>query len=49
LEQKNIALKNKLRDYRYDANYSWEEFKTDFNREVDVVGKAINDIFTKKD
>ncbi len=48
LEQKNIELKKILNDYRYAGKDNWEEFKIDFNSEVDTVVVALNDIFTKK-
>ena len=49
LEQKNIELKKKISEYKYDGKDKWEEFKREFNRDMDVVGNAIKDIFTKKD
>jgi hypothetical protein len=49
LEQKNIELKKKLNEYKYEGKDKWEEFKRDFNADVDVVGSAINDIFSKRD
>jgi len=49
LEQKNIELKKKISEYKYEGKDKWEEFKKEFNRDLDVVGNAIKDIFTKKD
>ena len=48
LEQKNIELRKKLSEYKYEGKDKWEEFKQEFNRDVDIVGNAINDLFTKK-
>jgi hypothetical protein len=48
LEQKNIELKKKISEYKYDGKDKWEEFKRDFNRDVDIVGNAINDILENK-
>ena len=48
LEQKNIELKKKITDYKYDGKDKWEEFKQGFNQGIDIVGKALKDIFTKK-
>lgn len=48
LEQKNIELRKKLAEYRYEGKDSWETFKDGFNREVDVVITGLNDIFSKK-
>ncbi len=49
LEQKNIELKKKLNDFKYERKENWEEFKTAFNKDMDVVSNALNDIFSKKD
>jgi len=49
LEQKNIELKKKLNDFKYERKENWEEFKTTFNNDMDVVSNALNDIFSKKD
>ncbi len=48
LEQKNIELKKKIIEYKYDGKDKWEEFKQGFNQDIDIVGKAIKDIFAKK-
>jgi len=48
LEQKNIELKKKLNDFKYERKENWEEFKKAFISDMDVVGNALNDIFTKK-
>lgn len=49
LEQNNIELKKKLNDYKYAGKDNWEKFKMDFNREVDTIIVALNEIFTKKE
>ncbi|PKL81642.1 MAG: hypothetical protein CVV24_14200 [Ignavibacteriae bacterium HGW-Ignavibacteriae-3] len=49
LEQKNIELQKKLNNYKYEGKDNWEKFKQGFNDEMDSVGKALNDLFTKKD
>jgi hypothetical protein len=49
LEQKNTELRRKLNEYKFEGKNSWEVFKDDFNREVDVVVVGLNDIFSKKD
>lgn len=48
LEQKNIELKKQLNDYKYAGKDNWEEFKKDFNSEVDNVMVALDDIFKSK-
>jgi len=48
LEQKNIELKKKLNEFKYERKENWEEFKKAFTSDMDVVGNALNDIFTKK-
>jgi len=49
LEQKNIELKKKLNEYKYEGKDKWEEFKREFNNDMDSIGNAITDVFTKKD
>jgi outer membrane murein-binding lipoprotein Lpp len=48
LEQKNIELKKKLNDFKYEGKSNWEEFKVTFNKDMDTVSNALNDIFSKK-
>lgn len=49
LEQKNIELKKKLNDFKYERKENWEEFKSSFNNDMDVLGNALNDLFSNKD
>ena len=49
LEQKNIELKKKIGEYKYESKDKWEEFKRGFNHDMDVVGKSIKDFFSDKD
>lgn len=49
LEQNNIQLRKKLNEYKYEGKNNWEEFKRDFNREVDMVVDSLNDIFSRKE
>jgi predicted nucleic acid-binding Zn-ribbon protein len=49
LEQKNRDLKRKLDEYRGGGETNWEEFKTNFNRDMDAVGKTISDLFKDND
>ncbi len=48
LEQKNIELRKKLNDYKFDGKDNWEKFKQDFNNNMDSVGNALKGIFEKK-
>jgi len=48
LEQKNIELRKKLNDFKFERKENWEEFKRSFNYEMDVVVNALNEIFSKK-
>ena len=48
LEQKNIELRKKLNDFKYERKENWEEFRKTFNNDMDVVGNSLNDIFSKK-
>ena len=49
LEQKNVELKKKINEYKYEGKGKWEDFKRGFNNDMDVVGKSIKDLFAKKD
>jgi hypothetical protein len=49
LEQNNIELRKKLNEYKYEGKNNWDVFKREFNREVDKVVDALNDIFSRKD
>ena len=49
LEQKNRDLKKKLEDYKDEGQSKWEEFKTNFNRDMDGIGKTMKDLFKDND
>lgn len=49
LEQKNIVLRKKISEYKYEGKDKWEEFKQSINEDMKIVGNALNDIFTKKE
>ena len=48
LEQKNVELRKRLNEYKFEGKDSWETFKKDFNDGLDYIGNTLNDIFTKK-
>lgn len=48
LEIKNNGLKKKIAEYKYDGKDKWEEFKRAFDIDVNIVGTAVKDLFTKK-
>ena len=48
LELKNAKLKENMENYKQGNQTDWEKFKTDFNREMDDLGKAISNINFKK-
>ncbi len=45
LEQKNNDLKMKLAEYKDDGQIKWEEFKTNFKKDIDGIGKTMDDLF----
>ena len=47
LEQKNSDLKKKMDDYKADGKEKWEQFKTEFSRDMDELGKAFKDLTVK--
>ena len=48
LERKNTAMKEKLANYKVDGKSNWEEFKVNFNRDMDAIGKTMTDLFKDK-
>jgi hypothetical protein len=44
LEQKNLDLKKKLAEYKEERNQDWNEFRTEFNHDMDELGKAFDDL-----
>ena len=49
LKEKNHALKEKLEDYKDEGETKWQEFKTNFSRDLDAVGTTISDLFKDND
>jgi predicted RNase H-like nuclease (RuvC/YqgF family) len=49
LEQKNRGLKKKLEEYKDEGQSKWEEFKTNFNHDMDGIGKTMKDLFKDND
>ena len=47
LEQKESDLKKKLDDYKLDGKENWIIFKTEFNRDMAQLGKALKDLTVK--
>jgi predicted nucleic acid-binding Zn-ribbon protein len=46
LKQKNRDLKKQLAEYKDEGEGKWQEFKTNFRRDMDAVGKTMKDLFT---
>ncbi|MBN2339327.1 MAG: hypothetical protein JXP48_12390 [Acidobacteria bacterium] len=46
LEQKNRELKKQLEEYKDEGEGKWQEFKTNFQHDLDSVGKTMTDLFT---
>ena len=44
LEQRKNELKKKLEDYKEDRQDNWSEFKSEFNHDMDEIGKAFKDL-----
>jgi uncharacterized protein (DUF3084 family) len=45
LEQANRGLKKNLKEYKDEGQDKWETFKTNFNHDLDGIGKTIKDLF----
>ncbi|MFH1195355.1 MAG: hypothetical protein V1720_06560 [bacterium] len=48
LELKNIELKKNISEYKYEGKDKWAEFKQKVQNDMDVVEKALKDIFASK-
>ncbi|MDZ7767327.1 MAG: hypothetical protein U5K00_23410 [Melioribacteraceae bacterium] len=48
LEQKNIELKKKLNEYKYDGEEDWQQFKQEFSNDIDSLENSLNEIFENK-
>lgn len=44
LEQRNMELKIKIKSYSAERNGNWQLFKSSFSRDMDELGKALNDL-----
>jgi uncharacterized protein (DUF3084 family) len=44
LERKNQSLKDRINDYKADGNANWDEFKREFNHDMDRLGEALKDM-----
>ncbi len=44
LERKNQSLKDRINDYKADGNANWDEFKREFNHDIDRLGEALKDM-----
>jgi hypothetical protein len=46
IEKKNTDLKKKMDDYKADGQDQWQNFKTEFNRDMDELGNAFKNLTT---
>lgn len=44
LEQKNTDVKKRLDEYKADGKDNWANFKLEFSRDMDAIGKALKDL-----
>ncbi|MDD3721458.1 MAG: hypothetical protein PHW92_03075 [Lutibacter sp.] len=49
LEQKNIAMKEKLEAYEVSGKDNWEAFKTEFNKDMNDLGEAFKNFTVKNE
>ncbi|HCE53498.1 MAG: hypothetical protein APF83_12835 [Lutibacter sp. BRH_c52] len=49
LEQKNIAMKEKLDAYEESGKDNWESFKTEFNKDMNALGEAFKNFTVKNE
>lgn len=43
LEEKNATLKKRIDEYQDGGNEKWQSFKTEFNHDMDELGKSLKD------
>jgi len=48
LNEKNRDLKKKLEEYKDEGEDKWKEFKSNFKRDMDSVGKSMRNLFKDK-
>lgn len=44
LDQKNLNMKEKLNAYQEEGKENWDRFKTEFNHDMEGLGKAFQDL-----
>jgi|ERR1043165_1424966 uncharacterized protein len=44
LQKKNAELRTQLTDFKYNSESKWEEFKREFNHDMDELGKSLKDL-----
>lgn len=49
LEQKNAELRISINEYKYEGKDKWEEYKRDFNNNMDVIAGRLKDFFSEKE
>ena len=47
LEKKNAEMKKKMNEYKAEEQDKWENFKTEFNHDLDGLGDAFRDMTVK--
>jgi DNA anti-recombination protein RmuC len=49
LEQQNSDMKKRMDDYKSDGRENWENFKTEFNNDMNKLGEAFKNLFVNDD
>jgi len=47
LEQKNSDMRKGMEEYKLEGKENWEKFKTEFNRDMEELGKSFKDLTVK--
>lgn len=47
LEQRNINMRKKMEEYRYEGKDNWETFKKEFNHDMDDLGQSLKNLTIK--
>ncbi len=48
LEKQNGDLKKKMEDYKAEGKDNWEVFKSNYNRDMDSIGRKLDDLNNQK-
>lgn len=48
LDERNRALKKRIKEYKHESNHEWESFKVKFNNDLEDLGAALSSFVSKE-